>query len=189
MIGVDEVGRGAWAGPLVVVAARQTGDLPDGLKDSKQLTRIQRENLLDLLSKCCSFGEGWVSPAEIDYHGLAGSLKIGAERALGALNILPMENIILDGVVDYLPSFVRGFQTCIVEAKADAKYPIVSAASVFAKVKRDQFMRNLSKKYPMYCFEKNVGYGTQIHRAALKKNGPISDIHRMSFAPVASVKG
>lgn len=188
MVGVDEVGRGAWAGPLLVVAARQLDDLPQNLKDSKLMTKAQREKILERLSISCEFGEGWVSPAEIDYHGMAGGLRLGVSRALGKLNILPLEEIIMDGKTNYaLPQYPNSHA----RIRADAEVPIVSAASVYAKVQRDKFMSALAKKHQAYSFEKHVGYGTAAHLAAIKLHGALRDVHRMSFSPVAEagVKG
>ncbi len=184
MIGIDEVGRGAWAGPLLVVAARQLAELPNGLTDSKQTTKKQREKMFSCLSLTCEIGEGWVTANEIDHHGLAEAMRLGVARALGKLNILPLEEIIMDGTVDYLPDFVKGQSSHTLEAKADAKYPIVSAASVTAKVLRDRFMTRLGIKHPGYGFEKHVGYGTPAHRLALQTHGAVRDVHRFSFAPV-----
>lgn len=82
MIGIDEVGRGSWAGPLLVVAARTESTLPHALKDSKVLTKLQRSKILHLLLICCQFGEGWVLPEEIDKYGLTESMRIGVKRAL-----------------------------------------------------------------------------------------------------------
>ena len=86
MVGVDEVGRGCWAGPLLVVAARAHSGLPDSLTDSKLLSKKQRELILNLLSNCCNFGEGWVKVDEIDTLGLANALKLGVSRALESLS-------------------------------------------------------------------------------------------------------
>jgi ribonuclease HII len=182
LIGVDEVGRGAWAGPLLVIAARQLSDLPVGLTDSKLMTKKQREKMLDLLSISCQFGEGWVMPSEIDQHGLAEALKKGTHRALRALLVLPIEEIIIDGSVNYVPADYTNSKSLV---NADNSVPIVSAASVYAKVTRDKYMRLLAKKYPMYGFEAHVGYGTSAHAQALKSHGVIQDVHRNSFRPVA----
>src|SRR5437764_707739 len=104
MVGVDEVGRGCLAGPLLVVAARRKGHLPGGLCDSKALTRTQRLNLMDLLLKACVFGEGWVSAVEIDKKGLANALRLGLARALKAVDARLDEQIIYDGPVNYAPA-------------------------------------------------------------------------------------
>jgi ribonuclease HII len=181
MVGVDEVGRGCLAGPLLVVAARRTSDLPSGLKDSKLLTRGQREAFFEVLSTCCQFGEGWVSAKEIDGRGLGSALRLGVRRALTNLNCSVEEEIIMDGIVNYIPKkFVH--RKCF--AKADNNYPIVSAASIYAKVKRDAYMAALKSRYPKYKFEDHVGYGTAAHREALQLYGALKNIHRMSFNPL-----
>lgn len=183
MVGVDEVGRGCWAGPLLVVAARATAELPTGLKDSKLLTKPQRQEILNKLSVCCQFGEGWVKSAEIDKYGLARALKLGVRRSLISLKAEISEEIIMDGKVNYLPKkFTKGR----VLVNADNLIPIVSAASIYAKVTRDKFMAELAKRYPLYGFENHVGYGTLEHRSALKNHGVINHIHRLSYSPIAA---
>ncbi|MFT4532469.1 MAG: ribonuclease HII, partial [Candidatus Saccharimonadales bacterium] len=104
MIGVDEVGRGAWAGPLLVVAARlkKNRDLPAGLTDSKLLTKIQKEQFYQQLLILCDFGEGWVAVEEVDSLGLTAALKIGCMRAVGALGSVENEDICIDGNINYL---------------------------------------------------------------------------------------
>lgn len=180
MIGIDEVGRGCWAGPLLVVAARAKSTLPNGLADSKLLSKAKRESLLDAITASCDIGEGWVQPEEIDEVGLAGAMKLGVSRALLALGASLEEDIIMDGTVNYCPDEFLHVQTI---AKADQLHPIVSAASIYAKVTRDAHMVRVARFYPFYGFEKHVGYGTAIHEAALKVHG-ISQIHRKSFKPI-----
>lgn len=179
-IGIDEVGRGCWAGPLLVVAARAKTLLPDGLADSKVLSKQQRELLIDPIALTCSLGEGWVQPEEIDALGLTGAMKLGVSRALIALGVGFNEEIILDGNINYCPD---EFTNVLTVPKADQLYPIVSAASVHAKVTRDAHMVRAAKFHPFYGFEKHVGYGTAIHSAALKVHG-VSKIHRKSYKPV-----
>lgn len=179
-IGIDEVGRGCWAGPLLVVAARAKTTLPEGLKDSKQLSAITRERLHTDIVETCELGEGWVQPEEIDQLGLAGAMRLGVQRALMNLGVNHDEPIIMDGLVDYCPEEFTNVQTV---AKADALHPIVSAASIYAKVTRDAHMTRAAQFYPFYGFEKHVGYGTAIHQAALKVHG-ISKLHRKSFKPI-----
>lgn len=180
MIGVDEVGRGCLAGPLLVVAARAKGELPAGLKDSKLLTRTQREVFYEELIKVCDFGEGWVTPAEINNLGLGRCLRLGVRRAIAELNAELDEEIIMDGICNYIP---KKFTNRRCEAKADNNYPIVSAASIIAKVKRDAYMRELARKHSRYGFEAHVGYGTRAHYVAIEKFGPLKFVHRTSFAP------
>lgn len=180
MIGIDEVGRGCWAGPLLVVAARQASILPEGLADSKALSKAKRENLFGDIQITCDIGEGWVQPEEIDAHGLTAAMKIGVSRALLQLGALFDDEIIMDGHINYCPKEFTNVSTVI---KADSLHPIVSAASIYAKVTRDKHMTRLAKFYPFYGFEKHVGYGTVLHRSTLKVHGP-STIHRKTFKPI-----
>jgi ribonuclease HII len=184
MVGIDEVGRGCWAGPLLVVAARQIDDLPDGLTDSKLLNKLQRETIFKLLKSKVQFGEGWASVAEIDKKGLADALRLGVSRALNALGVSRDEEIVFDGSVNYVGKKFTNTK-CIVAA--DLTIPIVSAASIYAKVTRDNFMAELGLKHPAYAFEKHVGYGTKVHKSALQQSGIIEGIHRVSFKPVAEL--
>jgi ribonuclease HII len=184
IVGVDEVGRGCWAGPLLVVAARSAGKLPAELKDSKLMTKRQREEILNTLSISCQFGEGWVRASEIDKYGLAPALRLGVKRALVNLGAEITEEIIMDGKVSYLPKkFING--RCLVNA--DNLVPVVSAASVYAKVSRDNFMAKLALRYPAYSFEKHVGYGTKAHIEALNTHGLIKYVHRTSYSPIAKL--
>ncbi len=181
MIGIDEVGRGCWAGPLLVAAARQVTSLPQGLDDSKKLSKKRRELLFHDITLSCDIGEGWVSPFEIDALGLTKAMQLGVLRALAHLKAALDEEIIMDGLINYCdPTFVN--VTCI--AKADSLYPVVSAASIYAKVIRDKYMAALSGKYKVYEFAHHVGYGTKLHSDMITLHG-ISDLHRLSFAPVA----
>lgn len=182
MVGIDEVGRGAWAGPLLVVAAITKTTLPVGLKDSKVLSKKKREQLFSQLIDSCYFGEGWVSNTEIDKFGLTKAMKLGVKRALSALGCQPSDLIIMDGKINYC-----GYEFTNVRClpKADAAYPIVSAASIYAKVVRDNRMNDLSTQYPGYGFENHVGYGTKMHQKSLKLLG-VSTIHRLSYKPVKS---
>lgn len=128
LIGVDEVGRGCLAGPLLVVAARQTKNLPKDITDSKLLSRIQREAFLHPLLDSCEFGEGWVDVSEIDKYGLAKALRLGVKRALAAIRAQIDDEITLDGSVNYAPlKFIKA--NCGIGA--DFYVPIVSAASVW----------------------------------------------------------
>lgn len=183
IIGIDEVGRGCWAGPLLIVAARATTDLPDGLKDSKLLSKKQREKLFGDIQSSCSIGEGWVSHEEIDSLGLSEAMRLGVGRALVNLDAHMEDVIIMDGAINYCEDTYSNVK-CI--PKADNLYPIVSAASIFAKVKRDRYMGEIGEQYPDYQFEKHVGYGTRLHSDLLQQFG-VSPIHRLSFKPVKAV--
>jgi len=185
MIGVDEVGRGAWAGPLLVVAARvkEAGTLPPGLTDSKLLSKKQRETLYEQLLITCEFGEGWVYPEELDQIGLGGALRLSALRAVGDLGINKQDRVCIDGTINLLKDAHNNAFTVV---KADLTIPIVSAASVYAKVIRDRYMARLRYEYPDYFFENNVGYGTQKHREALAAHG-VTEHHRKSFKPIRAL--
>ena len=180
LVGVDEVGRGSWAGPLLVVAARQTGGLPKSLKDSKKMTKQSRLAIFQLLTSNFQFGEGWVQPEEIDKHGLSYAMRLGVARALIMLGADTKAEIIIDGNINYCSEQFKKARAVI---KADNLHPIVSAASIYAKVLRDQHMARIAQFYPKYGFEKHVGYGTKLHRDMLAKHG-VSKIHRISYKPV-----
>ena len=180
IIGVDEVGRGSWAGPLLVVAARAKSKLPDGLADSKALSKSKRDSLIPELLSVCDFGEGWVQPEEIDTHGLAQAMRIGVNRALVALGADPEAEVIIDGNINYCPP---EFSQARCEIKADNLYAIVSAASIYAKVTRDAHMTRIARFYPLYHFDKHVGYGTKLHRDSLQLHG-VCALHRKSYKPV-----
>jgi len=182
MVGVDEVGRGCLAGPILVVAARAKAQLPEGLRDSKLLSRKQRVEILNKLSISCEFGEGWVKAVEIDRHGLAKALRLGIKRALSGIQAKIDEEIIMDGKVNYPPKKFKKTK-CIIDA--DNMVPIVSAASIYAKVTRDNLMFELAKKHPSYKFENHVGYGTAEHMKAINSFGVIRFVHRASYAPVS----
>lgn len=183
IVGIDEVGRGSWAGPLLVVAARARLELPKGLADSKVLSKQKREELFELIKESCDLGEGWVQPEEIDKLGITRALKLGVSRALMALGTLLDEEIIIDGLINYCPIEFINVKAI---AKADATEGIVSAASIYAKVLRDRHMVRLSQLYPNYQFEKHVGYGTKLHHQLLMKYG-VSQIHRRSYKPVKAL--
>ncbi len=182
MIGIDEVGRGAWAGPLLVVAARlkPNRDLPFDLTDSKLLSSKQKDLFYQQLLLVCDFGEGWVSVEEIDQFGLGVALKIGAKRAISGIDDLGSEEICIDGTVNFLG---EDYPSAFTRIGADLYVPIVSAASVYAKVVRDKHMRKLHYEIPQYKFDQHVGYGTQLHVEMLKTHG-VSIHHRKSFKPI-----
>lgn len=180
MIGIDEVGRGCWAGPLLVVAVREKGVTPAGVKDSKQLTKTKRQELKKQIEQSCDIGEGWVLAAEIDEYGLAEAMRLGVNRALKSIDARPDEKIIMDGNTNYCSDIFMNVE-CVI--KADSSYPIVSAASIYAKVTRDDFMTNLPLSYTVYEFGRHVGYGTARHLELIKAHG-VSDLHRRSFKPI-----
>lgn len=196
ILGLDEVGRGPWAGPLVigaVVLPREVnGELPvwtDGLTDSKKLSAKKREELSKvILENATATGLGWVSAREIDSLGLSESLKLAARRAVAEVKLknAPFTEIIIDGTVNFLAGTpLERYVTTL--KKADFLIKEVSAASIIAKVARDEYMKSLATIYPDYGFEKHVGYGTAAHRAALAQLGPCPE-HRSSFKPIQKPK-
>ncbi len=168
-----------------MVAARSTRELPTGLKDSKKLSKLRRQAFYDQLLEVCQVGEGWVLPSEIDAMGLGKAMYLGVARALKHLAPEPQEEIIIDGNINYAAKLTFAGQklssTAVV--RADDKYPIVSAASIIAKVKRDQFMAQQAIVHPVYGFDKHVGYGTAAHIKALELHG-VSILHRLSYKPI-----
>jgi len=186
ILGIDEVGRGSWAGPLVVSAVVLGGEQIEGLTDSKKLTKKQRERLdIEIRNKAVGFGLGWVSAEEIDNIGLSAALVLATKKAVEQVKI-PYHEIIIDGTINFLKDTKKGkFVTTL--KKADLLIPSVSAASIIAKVARDKFMVQQDKLYPDYGFEQHVGYGTEIHSSAIKKLG-VTPLHRLSFSPLKKYK-
>lgn len=184
LIGIDEVGRGAWAGPLLVVAVRNKGTIPSNINDSKQLSANQREAMMEDILNNCEIGEGWVRVEEVDSLGLSGAMRFGVKRALANICAANNTPIIMDGNVNYAPRKYTNVHTVI---RADSLVPEVSAASVYAKVLRDRFMKDLALIHPEYNFESNVGYGTKNHRIALALYG-ITKWHRKSFKPIKNIE-
>ncbi|MDT3397312.1 ribonuclease HII [Streptomyces sp. B1866] len=178
VVGIDEVGRGAWAGPVTVCAA-VTGlrRPPAGLTDSKLLSRAQRIALAPVLeSWVTAHALGHASPEEIDTLGMTAALRLAATRALNGLTVRP-DAVILDGKYDYLGApwtvrtVIKGDQSCVA----------VAAASVIAKVRRDAIMAQLGAEHAAFCFGENAGYPSPVHRAALLELGPTPQ-HRLSWA-------
>lgn len=181
IVGIDEVGRGCWAGPLVAAAVALAKPIP-GLKDSKKLSKAQRERLAALIyEKARATGIGWVSPDEIDRLGLTEAVRLAMRRAFEAITV-PYDQIIIDGNLNFLSDNPKA-EALI---KADDLIPAVSAASIIAKVARDNYMAALAGEYQKYEFAKHVGYGTALHRQLLALHG-VSDMHRQSFKPVAAL--
>ena len=186
LLGIDEVGRGPWAGPLVVGACVLREPI-EGLNDSKKLTAKRREALAAEIHEKAYCGLGWVPAAELDKLGLSAALRKACRDAVKQVQASKPEfnEIIIDGTVNFLSDTPLGKYVSVLP-KADALVPEVSAASIIAKVARDNYMVELAKRFPNYGFEKHVGYGTALHRAALEKYGPCEE-HRKSFRPVAEL--
>lgn len=176
--GVDEAGRGCLAGPIVASACILPSKRIYKLRDSKTLSQKEREKLSQKIKKeARAYSFGKVSNKEIDFLGLQKAGLLALRRAV--LNLKPRPDFVL---VDFykiphllIPqkSIKKGDSTCL----------SISAASILAKVKRDNLMKKYAKKYPGYGFEKHKGYGTKEHRKALKRLGPCQ-IHRQGFAPI-----
>jgi ribonuclease HII len=184
--GIDEAGRGPLAGPVVAAAVILDPARPvDGLADSKALSAARREALAPTIrARSVCWGLGWADASEIDTLNILQATMLAMRRAILALRV-PPSHIIVDG--NRCPDLRGlGFE-CTGEAvvKGDATIASVSAASVIAKVARDDFMRELDGRYPGYGFAAHKGYPTPAHVEALRRLGP-SPVHRRSFAPVQS---
>jgi ribonuclease HII len=181
IVGVDEVGRGCLAGPLVAGAVLLDKPIR-GLRDSKKLTKLQRQRLDVLIrEKAIAFGLGWVSAEELDTLGLTEAVRTAMRRAVAAITV-PYDKIIIDGNYNFLVDLP--LSECLI--KADDLVPAVSAASILAKVARDAYMTEIAKDFPGYQFESHVGYGTAFHRQALSELGMCA-LHRRSFAPIRAM--
>jgi len=192
--GLDEVGRGAWAGPVSVgvVVHSFTTRPPAGIRDSKLLTESRREELFpEVASWCTEWAVGHASPQECDAHGMTVALRLAAHRALAELSAVPAV-VLVDGAFDYVTdpdpgrvadgsgapavppvvrTVVRGDVTCL----------SVAAASIMAKVTRDRMMRSWSESFPPFDFDRNKGYPSPSHRTALSGFG-LTSIHRRSWS-------
>ena len=176
--GIDEAGRGPWAGPVcaaAVILDRQR--IPEGLNDSKKLTEAKREALFPLIMAAADVGVGLVSATEIDAINILQATYLAMNRAVAALKQTPALALI-DG--NRAPKLSCATQTII---GGDGKSLSIAAASIIAKVTRDRLMLELDKAFPAYGFARHKGYGTAAHAAALRQHGPCTE-HRRSFAPV-----
>jgi len=185
MIGIDEVGRGALAGPLVVAGCcfHENPGFIRGLDDSKKLSIEKRESLDGEIKSNTFFSIVSISSEVVDSMGLTNAIR---SAILEILESMPKdEDIMLDGKYNFLKGTLYESRTKVV-VKADQKYSSVMAASIIAKVERDREMRQYALKYPKYGFETNVGYGTKKHIQALYEIG-ITPIHRKSFRPVSTL--
>lgn len=184
IIGIDEAGRGAWAGPLVAAAIRllnvEYRMLKCKIRDSKLLSENQREKIFEVLSKKVVWSIGIVSHKEIDERGLTWANTVVVERALMSLKIQPDFLLIdqINGFKHQLP------HQLIIDG--DYKVLSIAAASILAKVWRDRLMRKYHEQYPNYHFDKHKGYGTALHQQCLNEYGACA-IHRRSFKPIKNL--
>lgn len=182
VVGMDEVGRGSWAGPVTVGAAvvpkhRRVYKI----RDSKMLTESEREVLFDRIADwCMAWSVGHASHRECDELGMSDALSLAAARALANLGV-DFDHVLLDGNWDFA---LNGEADLLV--KGDARSLSIAAASILAKVSRDRIMRRLAEEYPPYRFEENKGYPGPAHKAALHWYGP-STIHRRSWVFMESL--
>jgi ribonuclease HII len=179
IVGIDEVGRGCWAGPLVAGAVALSEPI-QGLKDSKVLTKLQRKKLAeDIYEHATATGLGWVSAAEVDSIGLTEAVRLAMRRAVAEISA-DYDEIIIDGNYNFLADIPK--TSTLVHA--DATVPAVSAASIIAKVARDNWMCDQANKdHPVYGFDRHVGYGTKLHAEMLRLHGAC-ELHRQSFKPI-----
>ncbi len=180
--GIDEVGRGPWAGPVVAAAVILDPErIPEGLNDSKQLPRRRRETIAAALHESASIGIGLATVAEIERLNILGASLLAMARAVARLPVSPGFALI-DG--NRLPEALP----CPAEAipRGDTLCLSIAAASVVAKVARDRMMARLAARHPGYGWETNMGYGTREHAAALDRLG-LTIHHRRSFRPVRRV--
>ncbi len=181
--GLDEAGRGAWAGPVVaaaVIFGPQTKI--KGLMDSKLLTAKQREKLyVKIIKQARAVGVGTVSERVIDQEGIIGATRAAFLKAVAKLQRLdvPVDYLLVDGVKIFEHDLPVQFLV-----KGDQREAVIAAASIVAKVTRDNLMLTYHKRFPQYAFDKHKGYGTRLHRKSLDKHG-VSEAHRFSYRPIA----
>ena len=183
VVGIDEAGVGSWAGPLVVVsvALDEEAELPDLVRDSKHLSENQRESLLDeIYAQAVRIVVERASSSFIDHvGGVWAAWDLLTQRVMAANDDLSAERVVVDGQRP-----IPGYSGVKAEPRADDKYPEVSAASIVAKCSQTCIMDELDDLFPQYGFASHRGYGTPVHREALKKYGSTSH-HRRTCRPVA----
>jgi ribonuclease HII len=177
--GIDEAGRGPWAGPVVAAAViLDPANLPGGLDDSKKLSEARREALFPQIVRMAAVGVGIATPQHIDRDNILAATLWAMGEAVRGLTIAPALALVDGNRAPRLPCPV---QTVV---SGDALSLSIAAASIVAKVTRDRMMVELDAEFPGYGFARHKGYGTALHRAALLKLGPCPQ-HRKSFAPIA----
>lgn len=182
--GVDEVGRGPLAGPVVAAAVvlPPGDDVWDGLRDSKRMTATERETVAVVVrTRAVAWALGAASVAEIDRMNILRASVRAMQRALARLPVVP-EHVLVDG--NPVPGLGRVHEAIVGGDNASLS---IAAASVLAKVTRDRLMRLLAARYPAFAWEQNKGYATEAHLAALGDHGPTPH-HRRSFAPVTQLE-
>ena len=185
VIGVDEAGRGPLAGPVVAAACMLGPDAPAGLDDSKKLSAKRRAMLEPLIKASCHWALGVVEAEEIDRINIFAATMLAMTRAVAALALQPDE-VLIDGNMTPAGRHPDWRWPARAIVGGDGLEPCISAASILAKEHRDRLMRDYARAHPHYGWERNMGYGTAEHLAALREHGP-SPLHRRSFAPVAQL--
>lgn len=188
--GIDEVGRGSWAGPVVAAAVILPLEHPTlraalrGVNDSKVLTPRQRERLAGVIGEVAlAIGVGGASNREVDQHGLLAATRAAMQRAVAMLS--PQPEALLIDAVDLAPLVPLPQLSPIY---GDSRSLSIAAASIVAKVARDRWMDGLDERFPGYGFARHKGYGTAAHRAALERFG-VCEAHRLSYAPLLELCG
>jgi len=186
--GVDEAGRGPLAGPVVAGAViLNTDDSIDGLADSKVLSAVRRAELAEeIMQRSLAWSVAWADSAEIDRINILQATLLAMRRAIIGLRIQPVLVEIDGNRLPNLSFHDRQIDGCAVVG-GDSKVPAISAASIIAKVRRDELMRDMDLIYPAYGFRKHKGYGTAEHRDRLSQFGPCPE-HRQSFSPISAMK-
>ena len=176
--GVDEVGRGPWAGPVYSAAVILDQDnIPDGINDSKKTSPRKRKEIFNKITSNHMFGVGVASVEEIDKINILEATFLAMTRAINNLEITP-DLVLVDGNIT--PETVIKTKSVV---KGDAKSLSIASASIVAKVLRDQYMEEIDLEFPSFNWKRNKGYGTKEHLYALEHHGP-TKYHRKSFSPV-----
>ena len=183
IIGIDEVGRGPLAGPVVSAAVRLSKNFNiTELNDSKKLSKFKREEVYNLIINTCEYQLGISNVEEIDKLNILQATFLSMRRAINKFKLPSNYKILVDGPW----SFDKANKNILPKIKGDSIYPSIAAASIIAKVYRDNLMLNLSKEYSNYLWERNSGYGTKKHIEAIRLHG-ITKHHRKSFAPIHKI--
>jgi len=179
--GVDEVGRGPWAGPVVAAAViLDPAAIPEGLDDSKKLSAARRDALMQDIGATAQIGIGQADVGEIDRLNILAASMLAMERAVAALPVVPAHALVDGNRLPGLPCPATAL------VKGDGRSMSIAAASIVAKVTRDRLMAELGRTHPGYGWERNAGYGTAEHRAGLERLG-LTEHHRLSFRPIAEL--
>ncbi len=188
-IGVDEAGRGPLVGSVVAAAVILPPDFHlYGLTDSKKLSEKKRDSLYQQITNQCDWSVAEASSIEIDKINILEATMLAMKRAINKLQ----DELLRSGEESIFKVLVDGNRSpdvpnCLAIVRGDLIEPVISAASIIAKVVRDRQMKELDSKYPQYGFAQHKGYGTTAHLMALSKYGPIEGIHRYTFAPIKNL--